>query len=51
MAAGMGLLLLVYGAWQVFHWPAGHRTLVGDLWFVPVGVAAILTAWSASRRG
>jgi hypothetical protein len=39
MALTMGSLLLVYGCWQVFHWTPGHRKLVGDMFFYPVGVA------------
>jgi hypothetical protein len=50
MAAGMGALLLVYAGWQLFRWPSGHRELIGDLFFYPVGVAAIWAAVGASRR-
>jgi diguanylate cyclase (GGDEF)-like protein len=50
MAAAMGGLLLVYAGWQLFRWPDGHRELIGDLFFYPVGVAAIFAAVGASRR-
>ena len=50
MAAAMALLLLVYGCWQVFHWTPGNRAVVGDLFFYPVGIAAIWAAWRASKR-
>jgi diguanylate cyclase (GGDEF)-like protein len=50
MAVAMASLLLVYGCWQVFHWTPGHRKLIGDMFFYPVGVAAIWTAWRASQR-
>ena len=50
-AIGMTLLLLVYGSWQVFRWtPAGDQRLVGDLFFYPVGMASVWTAWRASQR-
>jgi hypothetical protein len=49
MAAGMGALLLAYAGWQVFRCPAGHRELIGDLFFYPVGLAAISVAVGASR--
>jgi diguanylate cyclase len=50
MAKMMGSLLLVYLGWQLFRWPGGDRTLIGDLFFYPVGIAAIGAAVSASRR-
>src|ERR1039458_10728628 len=50
IAAGMGALLLVYAGWQLFRWPDVDRTLLGDLFFYPVGVAASWAALSASRR-
>jgi diguanylate cyclase (GGDEF)-like protein len=50
MAAALGGLLLVYAGWQLFHWPSGHRDLVGDVFFYPVDVAAIGAALAASRR-
>jgi diguanylate cyclase (GGDEF)-like protein len=50
MAVAMASLLLVYGCWQVFHWTPGHRKLFGDMFFYPVGVAAIWAAWRASSR-
>jgi hypothetical protein len=50
MAAGMGVLLLVYAAWQLIDWPHIDRSLVGDVFFYPVGIAAAWAAWAASRR-
>jgi diguanylate cyclase (GGDEF)-like protein len=50
MAVAMGSLLLLYGGWQVFYLTPGHRALVGDVFFYPVGIAAIYAAWRASRR-
>ena len=50
MAAVLCGLLLFYAGWQLFGWPAGHRELVGDVFFYPVDVAAIAAAWAASRR-
>jgi len=50
MSAGMGALLLVYAGWQLFRWPAVDRTLIGDLFFYPVGLAASGAAVAASRR-
>lgn len=49
-AAAIGVLLLLYGCWQVFRWPQGHRPLVGDLFFLPADAIAIATAWRASSR-
>jgi diguanylate cyclase (GGDEF)-like protein len=49
-AAVMGGLLLVYAVWQVFRWPGGDRVLIGDAFFYPVGIAAIVTALGAARR-
>ena len=46
----MGGLLLAYAVWQVFRWPAGDRVLIGDVFFYPVGIAAIVTALRAARR-
>lgn len=43
---------VVYLAWQVQRWGGpGAKVVIGDLAFVPLNLAAILTAWSASRRG
>ena len=50
MAAGMSALLLVYACWQLFRWPHLDRTLVGDAFFYPVGLAAVWAALRASRR-
>lgn len=49
-AAAISSLLLVYAAWQLFRWPVGHRVLVGDAFFYPVGFAAIITSLGAARR-
>jgi len=49
MALAMVSLLALYGAWQVFGWPASHRTLIGDLFFFPVGFAAMWAAACAGR--
>jgi hypothetical protein len=46
----MGALLLVYAGWQLFRWPDFDRTLIGDLFFYPVGLAASGAALAASRR-
>jgi diguanylate cyclase (GGDEF)-like protein len=46
----MAGLLIVYGLWQLLRWPAADRTLVGDMFFYPVGLAAAGTAFRASRR-
>jgi two-component system, cell cycle response regulator len=50
MAIAMAALLLVYAGWQLLHWPAVDRRLVGDVFFYPVGVAASCAAVGASRR-
>jgi len=49
MAAAVGGLLVVYAGWQLFRWPAGHRELIGDVFFYPVDVAAVAAAVAASR--
>ena len=49
-AVAMGVLLVLYACWQVLDWPAGDRKMIGDLFFFPVGLAAIWTALAASRR-
>jgi diguanylate cyclase (GGDEF)-like protein len=41
---------VLYAGWQVFRWPSTHRELFGDVFFYPVDIAAIATAWAASRR-
>jgi diguanylate cyclase (GGDEF)-like protein len=46
----MGALLLVYAGWQLFRWPAGDRVLLGDAFFYPVGIAAVITSLGAARR-
>ena len=50
IALWMAALLLIYAGWQLFHWPSGHRMLVGDAFFYPVGVTAVWAAVGASRR-
>ena len=50
MAAGISALLVVYACWQVFRWPPGHRELIGDVFFYPVDIAAVVAAVAASRR-
>ena len=50
MACAMTALLVVYASWQVFRSPIGDHHLIGDLFFYPVGVAAIGAAIGASRR-
>jgi two-component system cell cycle response regulator len=50
MAVGMGALLLVYAGWQLLRWPAVDRSLIGDVFFYPVGLAASWAAVGASRR-
>lgn len=42
--------LLFYLSWQVFHWLPGAQAPVGDLFFIPIGIAAVVAAWLASRR-
>ena len=46
----MGALLLFYAGWQLSGWSLGDRKLVGDVFFYPVGLAAIVAAVGASRR-
>ena len=50
MAVAMAALLVIYAGWQIFRWPGGDRTIVGDAFFYPVGVAAIWAALAAARR-
>jgi hypothetical protein len=49
-AGAMAALLLLYAGWQLFRWPVGHRVLLGDAFFYPVGIAAIITSMGAARR-
>ena len=50
-AGGMAMLLVGYAVWQLGPWhSAGNEQLIGDAFFYPVGGAAVLTAWRASRR-
>ncbi len=46
----LAAFLLFYLSWQAFHWLPGERALVGDLFFIPIGIAAVVAAWRASRR-
>jgi diguanylate cyclase (GGDEF)-like protein len=42
---------IAYGLWQVFRWGGReNQALIGDVWFIPVNVAAALLTWRASRR-
>jgi hypothetical protein len=50
MAVAMGLLLAVYGCWQVFRWTPGDRAIVGDVFFYPFVAAAVWAGWRAFRR-
>jgi diguanylate cyclase (GGDEF)-like protein len=50
MGLAMGLLLAVYGCWQVFYLTPGDRPLVGDLFFYPVTGTFAWSAWRASKR-
>lgn len=44
-------MLVVYGWWQLQRWGgAEHKTLVGDLFFVPLNAYAVFAAWAAARR-
>jgi len=50
MARGVALLLAVYACWQLLDPISTDRSLVGDLFFVPVGGMAIYAAWRAAQR-
>ncbi len=50
MALSMAALLAIYAAWQVLDLTPTSRTLVGDAFFFPVGLAAIYGALGASGR-
>jgi two-component system, cell cycle response regulator len=50
MARAMGAVLLVYAGWQLSGWPDVDRTMVGNAFFYPVGVAAVWAGVGASRR-
>jgi signal transduction histidine kinase len=46
-----GLLLMFYAAWKITRWGgAAHKTLIGDLSFIPINLAAIVAAVCAARR-
>jgi signal transduction histidine kinase len=50
-AAACLAMLVAYGWWQLQRWGgAGHKTLVGDLFFVPLNAFAVGAAWAAARR-
>lgn len=48
--ASFGAFLLLYLSWQAFRWLPGDIAQVGDAFFLPVGAAAVLACWGASRR-
>lgn len=51
MLAVVTSVLGVYGAWQVMHWGgAAHRTLIGDLFIVPMNLLAVVVVFQAARR-
>src|SRR2546423_669077 len=52
MATGwaVGAVLVLYALWQVLHWPGGARTLVGNVFFFPVDIAAVVACWAAGTR-
>jgi diguanylate cyclase (GGDEF)-like protein len=49
-ATALGALLVAYAAWQLSGWPSTHRNIVGDLFFFPVELAAVVMALRAARR-
>jgi diguanylate cyclase (GGDEF)-like protein len=48
--ASLGAFLLLYLSWQAFRWIPGGMAQVGDAFFLPVGAAALIACWGASRR-
>jgi diguanylate cyclase (GGDEF)-like protein len=48
--AALAAFLLFYLSWQAFHWLPGGRVQLGDLFFLPIGAAAVLASFRASRR-
>jgi diguanylate cyclase (GGDEF)-like protein len=50
MALAMAALLAIYAAWQLLDLAPTDRTLLGDAFFCPVGLAAIYGALGASKR-
>lgn len=50
MGCAMGALLALYAGWQLSGFSFGDRTLEGDAFFFPVGIAAIAGALGAARR-
>ncbi len=50
MAAAALLVMIVFVLWELFDWPPGHRTLIGDLFAYPPDLMAIGAAWAASLR-
>jgi len=46
-----GVFLAIYASWQLTRWGgAAHKTLIGDLFFMPINVAAVVAALLAARR-
>jgi diguanylate cyclase (GGDEF)-like protein len=46
----LGLYLLVYVSWLLWHWIPLDDSLVGHVMLEPINAAAALLAWQASRR-
>jgi two-component system cell cycle response regulator len=46
----LGLYLLVYASWLLWHWIPVDRSLVGHVMVDPINAVAVLMAWRASRR-
>src|SRR5205085_5582327 len=50
-AVASAVFLAIYLGWQVERWGGlEHKTLLGDLAYIPLNLAAVVTAWAASRR-
>lgn len=46
-----GVFLAIYASWQLTRWGgAAHKTLIGDLFVMPINVAAVVAALLAARR-
>ena len=46
-----GVFLAIYASWQLTRWGgAAHKTLIGDLFFMPINVAGVVAALLAARR-
>ena len=50
VAAVALFVITAFAVWELFDWPPGHRTLIGDLFAYPPDLLAIGAAWAASRR-